>query len=156
MKTRNIISGLIVAGLSAGMMMPQPAAGRQKDWATAGKILAGVVIGSALHQAVHTTPSRHSTVVVHAPPSQHRHPGSSRTGIHHSRSSMTYSRGRPSSTRTYRPATCRTARVHPIIVDAGCGRRLYQPPVRGHQALVQRRCRRSGSWITIGTHPSIW
>ncbi|NCC50349.1 MAG: hypothetical protein EOM20_03950 [Spartobacteria bacterium] len=47
---------------------------------------------------------------------------------------------------------CYPAPPQPIIVNTGCGRRLYQPTY-GHIAFIQAW--NGWQWTTIGTHPSL-
>ena len=45
---------------------------------------------------------------------------------------------------------------HQIIYHLTPWRRLYQPRIHGHPALLQHWCHATGQWRTVGTHPSVW
>ncbi|MDZ4198751.1 MAG: hypothetical protein U1E27_05630 [Kiritimatiellia bacterium] len=135
---------MVLALAGGAWTMPEARAG-QKEWATAGKILTGVMAAQILLDRHPPTPVYRERVVVT------RHSDRRFHGERESYSSR--SAHRPYHVEPVR-AHCAPRIVEPIILPAGPGRRLYQPPVSGHPALIQEwRC---GSWVTVGTHPSLW
>ena len=150
----------ITAAVVAAMVVPQAAQAGDREWATAGKILAGAAVVTVLSNS---GGGRHEEVYV-----ERRYEYSPRYTSHYSRVSECrtppryerHYRSRPSSYEADFCDTCRHARsaceCAPVIVDLGDCKRLYQPRIRGHVSYLQvwDSCRRE--WNTIRTCESIW
>ncbi len=174
--SKRIAAGILCASLLGATLAPPAARAGQKEWATVGKVLTGVVAASVLHHALLPPPpppalSRveiryHSPapvvvrerIVVRTPQRAEVRHGHSRTSRHHYRD---YGHRRDSRSRGYRTPSSHSHRGYrpapgraPIIRHYGSSRRLMQPAVRGHVAYVQHY--RNGVWVTISSHPSIW
>lgn len=159
---KNAMTLALTAALVVTMVTPQVATAGNKEWATAGKILAGVTAyhvlsdgGRGHHQSVRV--EEHYTYRdTHRPPSYPVYYGSS------------YGCGSPrsyqySSVSHYYEDLCGGCRhprpsctCGPVIIQISECRRLYQPRIRGHVSYLQEwdECRRE--WCTIGIRDSIW
>ena len=152
-----LITRMITGSMMIAIVQPAIVQAGQKEWATAGKILTGVVATSVITDAF--------TARTHVEPR--------RVGP----SSFPHDRGVPGRTpRISPPRPCPIdrfrARPQPpawsyrhlhmptsypaIIVQKEPGQRLYQPAVHGHPAYLQVWSARENRWISIQTHPSIW
>lgn len=143
---------MVAAGM-AGLMMATAglpggtAQAGQREWATAGKILTGVVIGGAVLNSC--TPRATHTRIVYERPVYRPQP--------------TYYFSDPP--RCERPVmrSCPPPRFEPapecrepIIRYMADGRRLYQPPMHGHPAFIQVWSEVKDEWVSVKEHPSIW
>ncbi|MDP6450513.1 MAG: hypothetical protein QF773_06830 [Lentisphaeria bacterium] len=163
--TRIMTPIITLAIVAAFCCIPQTAGAGDKEWATAGKILTGLVVLDALTDANHRYyGKRHANVRYERPQQTYRRNHSSGTTTR----TTTYKRQRSNwrnrydsprvNTRwpVYRTETyeCRT---DPVIryVEYGT-RRIYQPRIRGHVAYVQRWSSCDNNWVTIGTCESIY
>jgi hypothetical protein len=152
---KKLLAGCLVGvmGVTAGM----PATGQagQREWATAGKILTGVVIGSVLAEACLARPAvvcRREVVVERPMLVPCRVVERRYCGPPHMEISVTTTR------RWVEPGYChhRPVRTEPVIIYHGYGRRLYQPPVHGHPAFLQVYSEVRGEWVSVREHPSIY
>ena len=154
MKTRVIIAAATTAAM-VSVSTNQAHAG-QKEWATAGKILTGVVAATVIHQAIqpqvvhvrHAPPPQHRSRVTHVR-TTYRHPPSY-GGTHYRRTTTTRR-----VTTYYRPAPVPICRG-PVIIQLDRHTRLYQSRVYGHTAWVQNWCPHTRTWVSVRHHPSIW
>lgn len=135
----------------AGMAMVVGLAGTvqagHREWETAGKILSGVMIGDVIRDTC--LPRFTPRVEVRTEPN-YRYAPSGRC-YEPPRCEPRPARWCPPP-RVERVTPCRA----PIILNVEEGRRLYQPPERGHVAYVQVWSSFNGQWITIAEYPSIW
>ena len=150
----------ITAAVVAAMVAPQVAQAGNKEWATAGKILAGAAV---IHVLTDNGGSHHREVIV-----ERRYDYSPRYSSRYSRDSQCrtpqryerHVRHRASSPPRDYCGTCRHERsacsCGPVVIDIGDSKRLFQPRIRGHVSYLQvwDSCRRD--WRTIGTRDSIW
>lgn len=160
--------------LLLALAIPQASAG-DKDWATAGKVLAGVVGFGFLHNALS---------------GGHHHHRSYRSTRYYSEpcSSTSYTYTRRHDYRPYHRSYTRTevycppvtpvyhttsvvrepapvivpapvpvpSSPDPVIVNLEDGRRIYQPRIKGHVAYLQIYSEHSGSWLTLKEYPSLY
>ena len=185
MKARHkILTGLVAVALVAAAMQSPRAYAGDEEWATAGKILTGVVTAHVLVNGLpfeirRRTPDRHRRGVYHESRKFGRHRSISRWRRHRSYRP----RGRCSSRTEIRiyedfgdgysssghgkswhgGCGCHRKSGHSLIVldDAVVvpvdhETRLYQPKVHGHVAFVQKRPFPGHPWTTEKQHPSIW
>lgn len=142
-----VVAGLLIAAGAA----PRPVMAGDREWATAGKILTGVVVAGMLAEHCFGGPPV-KEVVVQRPP---RHSGYYRE---HWRPPVQVCVPAP------RPPVCEVRQVvviepprtAPIIQYLEDGRRIYQPPVRGCKAYLQVWSEVSNEWVSIREYPSIW
>jgi len=158
-----------MSGIGPGTA-PAASAG-DKEWATAGKILTGVVIAEVLNRGICLPPVRERTVVhkkvviVERPAvvrririfETRRHCGRSshwgrRPSCGHGSNRFYHARPRSSTWRVCSPSEP----VGAVVYQADRNRRLCQPAVSGHPAVIQERPFPGHPWISVGTHPSIW
>ncbi len=143
---------MVAAGV-AGLMMATSslpggtAQAGQREWATAGKILTGVVIGGAVLNACNPRASRTEIVYerqVYRPQPAYQFRGPPRC--------------EPPVMRSCPPPRYQPAPVcrEPIVRYMADGRRLYQPPVHGHAAFIQVWSEVQDEWVSVKEHPSIW
>ena len=132
----------------------------QKEWATAGKILTGVVAATVIHQAMQPQVVHSRVVHVnHAPP---RHSGrvmQTRTTYRHPPTYGGTHYRRTTTTRrvtTYHRPVAVPVCSGPVIMQIDTYTRLYQPRVRGHNAWVQNWCPHTRTWVSVQHHRSIW
>ena len=162
------------------LVAPQASAG-DKDWANAGKVLAGVVGFGILHNALSSNHhgshhgSRHSTTYY----SSSRSYPSCRSTSYSYRPSYNYRHQptyyhteviRPVPTPVYHTTTVVREPVpvytpapapvvsgsNPVVVPLENGRRLFQPRIKGHVAYLQVYSEHSGSWVTLKEYPSLY
>ncbi len=178
MKRNPIGTMALGIALAALLAAPRPvlARGHDRGWATAGKILTGMVILGAISQAVQPPPAYSyetertvyverpvyvdRTVYVERPAPVVQAPTVIYDGVDYVETPViTY------ETRYYQgrrmegcPRVYTRSRHVPreIVIPHGHGRRLYQPGIRGHEAFVQEWSPHSKTWRVIGGHPSIW
>jgi hypothetical protein len=141
----------VAAGL-AGLMMaaasvPGSAQAGQREWATAGKILTGVVVGGVIMDAARSRPVQRE--IVYERP-VYRHPVVQRRYMA-PRCEAPVVRYCPPP-RIEREPVCQ----EPITLHLGEGRRLFQPRVHGHTAYIQVWSELNGDWVSIKEYPSIW
>jgi len=163
--TRIMTPIIAVAIIATCCCMPQAVEAGDKEWATAGKILTGLVVLGALTDANHRYYGNHYANVRYEQPQQrYRHRYNRGTTTRRT----TYKRLRSNwcdrydsprvSTRwpVYRTETYEY-RTDPVIryIEYGT-RRIYQPRIRGHVAYVQRWSSCDNNWVTIGTCESIY
>ena len=151
---KTIVAAGMVGIMAIAAGLPDTAQAGQREWATTGKILTGVVIGGLLSGSCAPRPTC-------PPPVVYRQP------VVWERPAPVYYRSyRPTyvappcqvqvvETRSYRcePAPVRT---EPIVVYLENGRRLYQPPVQGCSAYVQVWSEVDSRWVSIKEYPSLW
>lgn len=150
MKT-NIIIATITTAAVVSVSTHHVQAG-QKEWATAGKILTGVVAASVIHQAMQPR-------VVYTHPTSQR--GYQRTDVHTTTYRHTSRQPNRRTTTTRRTITYHRPPASPacsgqVIVHVNRRTRLYQPRIHGHVAWVQNWCPHTRTWISVQHHPSIW
>lgn len=143
---------MVAAGM-AGLMMATAAlpggtaqAG-QREWATAGKILTGVVIGGAILNAC--APHVTKAEVVYERSGHRPEPRRGFQGPPRCEPPVMRSCPPP---RVERRVVC----DEPIVRYMGDGRRLFQPRVHGHVAFIQVWSDMADEWVSIKEHPSIW
>ncbi|MCF7838489.1 MAG: hypothetical protein K9N49_07645 [Candidatus Marinimicrobia bacterium] len=164
MKTRTMQwIGCVALGALVGAIPPAAQAG-QKEWATAGKILTGVVAYQALQGVLSPSHTERvtTTTVVHHPAPVYR-ARSVRTTTYRTRRAPLPYRHHPVPAPGYCPSPAPPVVIHhsypppaPITVYQSGHRRLYQPAVPGHPAFVQQWSPWENRWVTIQDHPSIW
>ncbi len=128
-----------------------------REWATAGKILTGVVAANVIGDLFCS--SRSVTVERHV---YRTYPKV--TTIHHRRpmvKSYTYYESRncpPKPEISYRTIEYKTQPVcsELVIVNIEDGRRIIQPRIHGATAYLQVYSKVSCDWVTIEEYPSIW
>ena len=162
--TRIMTRLIAVAIIATFCCIPQTVEAGDKEWATAGKILTGLIVLDALTDTNHRYYGNRYNVRDEQPKQRYRHSYSrgtttGRTTYKRLRSNCRNRYDRPRvNTRwpVYRTETyeCRTG---PVIryIEYGT-RRIYQPRIRGHVAYVQRWSSCDNSWVTIGTCESIY
>lgn len=163
-------AAVLVTALAAST--PQAHAGRD-EWATAGKILTGVVVAKVLTDHLDRDDDYKKVTVRETRVIRRTtHGGTVRTGHYgrgrsHHQKLQNHRRGyrhprqyqRP---RGYRNHYRRDNNCHSgfdrgrIIVEINTYRRLVQPRVHGHPAFIQRRPYVGHPWITVRKHPSIY
>ena len=143
---------MVAAGM-AGLMMATAglpggtAQAGQREWATAGKILTGVVIGGAVLNSC--TPRATHTRIVYERPVYRPQPAYYFSDPPRCERPVMRSCPPP----RFEPAPeCR----EPIIRYMADGRRLYQPPMHGHPAFIQVWSEVKDEWVSVKEHPSIW
>ncbi|HCN07620.1 MAG TPA: hypothetical protein DIT01_06770 [Lentisphaeria bacterium] len=163
--TRIMTPIIALAIIAAFCCIPRTAEAGDKEWATAGKILTGLVVLDALTDANHRYYGNRYANVRHEQPQQtyrrNRNRGTTARTTTYRRQRSNW-RDRYDSPRVntrwpvYRTETyeCRT---DPVIryIEYGT-RRIYQPRIRGHVAYVQRWSSCDNNWVTIGTCESIY
>lgn len=175
------MAGLVVA---AGLLSAQPARAGEKEWAVAGKVLTGIVAFNVLNDVVNGDrdhrPSQcreprydNTRVVVR----EYDH-AAYRPVIHHRRQEPVrvetrvvtvrsddqcdpypryYDRSDAGRGSRYARSHRRTVvRRDPIIRHLSRGRRIYQPPVRGHKAFIQVYSTVERRWVNVRECESIW
>ena len=157
--------------LAAAAVQPQVCQAGQKEWATAGKILTGVVVAGILSDmcSTRTVTYTRSAVVAPAPVMHHRYVAASYVARPpcpvQSWAPVSRCEQRvvecPPPVVEYRPPVVVCAppapvRTEPIVVYTVDGQRLYQPAVHGHAAYVQVWSAVQGEWVSIREYPSIW
>jgi len=180
---RNGTATLLTVLVTGALLQPQAAYAGDKEWATAGKILAGV---TALHVFTKGFPirssQRHTTVIRKTVTRSH---GRSRHGYKSLPIPKCTPRRRPSyhhrgryemNSRVYKHPHTSTHRYEvyssvpdltdgeytlhftheSVYMDISKYERIYQPRIRGAVAYLQKRHHGSSSWTTKSTHPSIW
>ena len=157
--------------LAAAAVQPQACQAGQKEWATAGKILTGVVVAGILSDMCSTRTATYaqSAMVVPARVAERRYvatpcvarpPCPVRPWPRVTRCEPRVVECRPPVLECqppvveYRPPV--PVRTEPIVVYTVEGQRLYQPAVHGHSAYVQVWSEVSGEWVSIREYPSIW
>jgi hypothetical protein len=152
-----IMTGCVVGALAVALASPSVSHAGQREWATAGKILTGVVAAGVIANAFFAPPARAEVRFVERP-------------VYDCRPVV---RSYPPRNWGYRPMPapvyCRPACpppvvcepvapvcAAPIIVDLGSGRRLYQPPVHGCKSFIQVWSSVNQEWVSIEERPSIW
>jgi hypothetical protein len=141
---------MMVTGLPVGT-----AQAGQREWATAGKILTGVVVGGVLMNACKARTAE--TEVVYERPVVYRYCTVER--FHGPpRCEPPVMRACPPPPPPPPPPRCvrEPAPREPIVRYLDDGRRLYQPPVLGHKAFIQVWSEVKNEWVSIKEHPSIW
>ncbi len=164
--TKFVLPIIMAALLAQALVMPTQARAGQREWATVGKVLTGVIAANLLLDIAAPPPRRASTV--HSLVEIHHRPATTVVvrehvygNVHRSYRSphRGYERGYSIPRRGYtgRPIG-RDYRRHahrpPIIRYQGRRQRLVQPAIRGHRARVEAY--RNGVWVVVGCHPSIW
>lgn len=145
MKTK-WIAGLMIAGLCGTILVPAPALAGKKEWATAGKILTGVMAVQLLSNC--GSRYERETVVVHKQPTVIRYASRRPTRYRHDRARSYRSPCRPTRTGGHRSNL--------VVINQGPDRRVCQPRIHGHPAFVQVWSECDNEWINIREHPSIW
>jgi hypothetical protein len=146
---------MIAAGMAGLMMVTglpvNTVEAGQREWATAGKILTGVIAGGMILNACKSPPVEREVVYerpVYRFAAVERFHGPPRCA--------------PPVMRACPPplpaARCESApaRHEPIISYLDEGRRLYQPAIHGHKAVIQVWSEVNGEWVSIKEYPSIW
>ena len=178
-------SGKIGAIICVGVMvlalgLPTRSYAGNKEWATAGKILTGVVAAHVLVNGFPVQVGRRPTVVQRTIIREYRTPNcrveqySSRYSIPRSRyhrSSYYESRGRrhqpkrhysgrrPKDGGSHQPKhhySGRRPKDGGVTIWVSGNKRVYQPRVKGHDAFVQKRSFSGHPWVSVKKHPSIW
>jgi hypothetical protein len=158
------------------LVTPQASAS-DEDWATAGKILAGVVGLGVLHNAFSDGHNHYRSYRSTTYYSSNRSYPSCRSSSYSYRPSYSY-RYRP--TTYYRTEVMRPVRApvyhtttvvrepapviapapplsqEPVVVSLENGRRLYQPRIKGHVAYLQIYSEHSRSWVNLKEYPSLY
>ena len=161
-------SGKIGAIICTGVMvlalgLPTRSYAGNKEWATAGKILTGVVAAHVLVNGFPVQVGRRPAVVQRTIIREYRTPNcrveqySSRYSIPRSRyhrSSYYESRGRRHQPK--RHYSGRRPKDGGVTIWVSGNKRLYQPRVKGHDAFVQKRPFSGHPWVSVKKHPSIW
>ena len=173
MKTR-MIATITIATLGIALCTPQPAQAGDKELAAAFVGFAAAAAWMNHHQAserqeayYHAMPrytsSRCGTITYRQSYGRHGVTTYRRSHARYGTSTYGRSRGRQGTTVHGRSCSCcqpkyKTRRSHraPIVRSIGRGKRLYQVPVHGQPALLQRWSSRRNAWLTIGRRPSIW
>jgi len=141
----------IVVALCATLAMPRRTYAGDDEWATAGKILAGVVGLQVLQRGVRAGSHRDYK-------GRHHDHGHSRYHNYHGKRHrhryriIDRTRYRPRHDYSYR----RDYLCDPIIIYESDCRRIYQPRIHGHTAYVQEWSPRCRKWVTIRTCDSVW
>ena len=133
---KTLMFGGLIAVLAAGLVMPAQTLAGDKEWATAGKILAGVVAFGVLTDGLQSDSCRTTERVVvrevYRPPvvvhQVYRPPVVVRQVY---RPAVVYE-----SCRSYRTGGCRAHR--PIIRYYGRNRHIAQPRLHGHPGMGRR------------------
>jgi hypothetical protein len=157
---KQIIAVGMAGVLAAAVCVPRPATAGQKEWATAGKILTGVVVAGLLADACMARPAYVQSEVTVTRPVYERRVVST---TYHPRPHCTFVRPAPRViverqvvVQAPPPPPPPPPRTEPIVIYQADGRRLYQPPVHGHKAFIQVYSEMTGEWVSIKEHPSIW
>ena len=164
-KTPFLKSLALVTAVATGLffIQPQPVRAGDSEWATAGKILTGVVAAHVLTNGIpahtrHREVTVHTTRVIRQPRHHVRH-SVSRRRLHRIRRPRVLEYHHY-ETRYSENSDCRRRRNHwdrgSVIHRVGPNKRLYQPRVHGHPAFVQKRPFQGHPWITVKKHPSVW
>lgn len=145
--------------LAAGMMIvagvaPKPVQAGEREWATAGKILTGVVVAGMLTEHCFARPAVKEIVYErprcfpddHAERWRHCRPPA-RVCLPPPRAPVYEIR---------KVVVIEQPRMEPIIQYLEDGRRIYQPPVRGCKAYLQVWSEVNNEWVSIREYPSIW
>jgi hypothetical protein len=141
MKTRAVVTAVTVA--AAVHLATSPASfGGDREWATAGKILAGAAFVQVAGQGL--------SIQSCAPPQQviEQHYYVRRPCYYPPRRRVTY----------YRSCAPREVPYCAIITDAGPQRRVYHSRSHDHErpTFIQVWSGAEGRWVTIQEHPSRW
>ena len=145
MNTKLIVGALTVL-TGSQLLTASPAAAGNREWATAGKILTGVVVGQVLFNGLGNQCNDQRTVYVERYTTYGYPPPPPPPPV--------YQEYR----RTYYcppPPPCPPPRG-PIVVYQDADRRLYQPPVRGHPAVVQEWSACEDRWVYMEGQPSVY
>ena len=165
---------LIAAVVAVACMLPSASFAGDKEWATAGKILTGVVGLQFLQKAhKHHSSSHHHRSYSHSTcktrSHSHSHYRPHRTHSHshgHVQKQVTVVHAANCGCSTCRPAPVvhRTTTTiykgaiphcaNPVILEVNSTRRIFQPRIKGHTAYLQ--ILDQGSWITLREYPSVY
>ena len=156
---KSILIGIVTLIMSVAFMKPSPTYAGDKEWATAGKILTGVVAANVLGDIVWS--DRYVKIKSHRYQRPFHNKGFSKK-CYYKNNGHVYDiswkkyRGnkryrRFGKTRTYAPKC-----ASPVIVHLEDGRRIYQPRIKGATAYLQVYNELCHEWITIKQYPSIW
>ena len=154
-----ILTGLTSLIVLVTVMNSSTCFAGDKEWATAGKILTGVVAAQVVGDVLWS--DRHITVKSYGYKPYH-HRGSWKKRYYHK------NRGSSCGVRkNRRPGYCKIPRpkvsyrpirkcTGPVIVHLENGRRIYQPRIKGATAYLQVYSRACNEWVTLEEYPSIW
>ncbi len=156
------IAAVTATTLGAHVMMPTDVHGGQSEWATAGKILTGVVAARVImnhgrhhrqhnyrHHGYRRSCHQHTrTQVYHVSPPPVVH----HTTVHHT----TYHNPCPTTTIHHHHVHQPCIETGPVIIYRDSHQRVYQPRVHGHPAFVQVWSDCERRWVNTQTHPSVY
>ena len=159
MKRQSIICALSLYWI--GMLsVPTNSFAGDKEWATAGKILAGVFAFNAVNDAL--VYPKYEVVRSRNYCSTNQYNGKRNRRYYKN----DYRYEQKINRRRYRNEYRKSRRIHwrknnykckdPIIVSVNQCRRIFQPRIKGATAYLQEYDQRCNEWVTIEEYPSIW
>ena len=170
--TRITTSVFTVAIIAAFCATPQQAQAGDKEWATAGKVLIGIValdlltnhdVASSYNHRPRRRTEYRSNQCSTAPKTYRSNRWQKRYNSYHARKpAPVYRNHRPAPVyRNHRPAPVyqsydNSCSLGPVIRYLPCGQRIYQERRHGHVAYVQKWDRYHNQWVTVRTCDSIY
>lgn len=146
--TSKLTASVLALALAGAVFAPQQAAAGNDEWATAGKILAGVVGVSVLNNHLKDRNVDYQTRTrYYRPKSRCRPQVTHRETVYVTRPVVEVE---PEP--VYTPAPVQG----PVVVHLEEGRRLFQPRVRGATAYLQVWSEVCAEWVSIKEYPSIY
>ena len=156
---KSILSGTLIIILSIGFINPLTTYAGDKEWATAGKVLTGIIAANVIGDFF--VPERYAKVSsadyyrqsnYKCRPKRRPYKNNRYSEKITWKKPIRYRRGRRTE-RSYRTVTkC----SDPIIVHIQKGRRIYQPRVKGATAYLQVYSKVCKEWVNVEEYPSLW
>ena len=168
MKSRIIMTVVVVAAWMTAAALPNVTYGGDKDWARAGKILTGLAAFGIVNkvyskkearQKDRTDASCYTERVVYRQPAHtyRRHEPPPRRYHHRTRRPHHYKSHAPRPYRAPRTTVYKAQEYDDqVIVDLEEGRRIFQERRHGATAYLQVWSDIREEWVSIQEYPSIW
>jgi hypothetical protein len=154
---------LIAAIVAAACLFPAASFAGDKEWATAGKILTGVVGLQFLQKAHKHSSHSYSSNCGTRSHSYHRPHHSHSHGHVHKQVTVVHAANCGCSSCRPAPVVHRTTTIYkgtvphcsnPVVLEVNSTRRIFQPRIKGHTAYLQ--ILDQGQWITLREYPSVY